>query len=248
MTTDSPRKPRRPLRSFAVWGALALLVWWLWPPPGAEGRPPGEDGEAAEAVGPAHLARSVEPINVVVIADTDLLADRSWARVDNVFGQSIVIPFASNADFVINALDNLSGASALIGLRGRGLSARPFDTVDAIAREAEHRYRAKERELTETLDETENKIRNLQLDEAGGEIILSGEQVAIVEDFRAESLAIREQLREVQRALRRDIDNLDGWLKVINIGAIPLLICGIAIALAIARRVRAGRRMAPHIA
>ena len=72
--------------------------------------------------------------------------------------------------------------------------------------------------------------------------------MAIVEDFRAESLAIREQLREVQRALRSDIDSLDGWLKVINIGAIPLLICGIAMALAIARRVRARRRMTPHVA
>ena len=213
-----------------------------------DGRPAAEEAEATDAAGAAHLARSAEPINVVVIADTDLLDDQNWARIDNLFGQSIVIPFANNADFVINALDNLSGSSALIGLRGRGLSARPFDTVDAIAREAEHRYRAKERELTETLDETEDKIRNLQFDEAGGEIILSNEQVAIVEDFRAESLAIREQLREVQRALRSDIDSLDGWLKVINIGAIPLLICGIAMALAIARRVRARRRMTPHVA
>ena len=213
-----------------------------------DGPPAPESGEPAETAGAAHLARSIEPINVVVVADTDLLADQNWARVDNLFGQSIVVPFASNADFVINTLDNLSGSSALIGLRGRGLSTRPFDTVDAIAREAELRYRAKERQLTETLDDTESKIRNLQFDEAGGEIILSGEQISIVEDFRAESLAIREQLREVQRALRRDIDNLDGWLKVINIGAIPLLIGGIAIALAIARRVRAARRMAPHVA
>jgi len=208
------------------------------------------DGPPADAdsAGAAHLARSDAPINVVVVADTDLLADRNWARVENLFGQPVIVPFASNADFVLNTLDNLSGASALIGLRGRGLSARPFDTVDAIARDAEHRFRAKEQELTQALGETENKIRNLQFDESGGEVILSDEQVEIVVAFRAESVAIRGQLREVQHALRRDIDNLDTWLKVINIGAIPLLIGLIAAALAIVRRIGAGRRMAPHVA
>ena len=219
-----------------------------------EGAPPAPDeaqsdpGEAESGEAAVHLARSAEPIQVVVIADTDLLADQNWARVEAVFGQPVVIPFASNADFLLNVLDNLSGSSALIGLRGRGLSARPFDTVDAIAREAEHQYRAKEQELTQKLGETENKIRNLQFDEAGGEIILSDEQVGIVEEFRAESMAIRAELREVQHALRRDIDSLDAWLKVINIGAIPLLICVIALALAIARRARTARRMAPHVA
>ena len=219
-----------------------------------EGAPPAADeaqsdpGEAESGEAAVHLARSAEPIQVVVIADTDLLADQNWARVEAVFGQPVVIPFASNADFLLNVLDNLSGSSALIGLRGRGLSARPFDTVDAIAREAEHQYRAKEQELTQKLGETENKIRNLQFDEAGGEIILSDEQVGIVEEFRAESMAIRAELREVQHALRRDIDSLDAWLKVINIGAIPLLICVIALALAIARRARTARRMAPHVA
>ena len=215
------------------------------PPEGAEpvAGEAGDDEPAAE-----HLARSAEPITVVVVADTDLLADQNWARIDNLFGQAVVIPFASNADFVLNALDNLSGSSALIGLRGRGLSARPFDTVEAIARDAEHRYRAKEQELTQKLGETENKIRNLQFDEAGGEIILSDEQVAIVDEFRAESVSIRTQLRDVQHALRSDIDSLDAWLKVINIGAVPLLICLIALGLALARRARTGRRMAPHVA
>ena len=212
-----------------------------------EAQPGADEGESGEPAAP-HLARSAEPIQVIVIADSDLLADQNWARVEAVFGQPVIVPFASNADFVLNALDNLSGSSALIGLRGRGLSARPFATVDAIAREAEHRYRSKEQELTQKLGETENKIRNLQFDEAGGEIILSDEQVGIVQEFRAESMSIRAQLREVQHALRSDIDSLDAWLKVINIGAIPLLICLIAVALAIARRVRAGRRMAPHVA
>jgi ABC-type uncharacterized transport system involved in gliding motility auxiliary subunit len=37
-------------------------------------------------------------------------------------------------------------------------------------------------------------------------------------------LSIRRELREVKRALRQDIDRLDGWLKFANIALVPLLI------------------------
>ena len=57
------------------------------------------------------IAESNEPINVIVVADADLLEDRFWAQVQNFFGQRIAMPIANNGDFVINALDNLSAAT-----------------------------------------------------------------------------------------------------------------------------------------
>ena len=57
-------------------------------------------------------------INAIVIADTDLLADQFWVDVREFLGQQVAIPNASNAAFVVNALDNLSGSDALIALRG----------------------------------------------------------------------------------------------------------------------------------
>jgi hypothetical protein len=37
-------------------------------------------------------------------------------------------------------------------------------------------------------------------------------------------LDTRRELREVKRALRSDIDALDGWLKFANIALVPLMI------------------------
>ena len=37
-------------------------------------------------------------------------------------------------------------------------------------------------------------------------------------------LSVRRELRDVKRALREDIDRLDGWLKFVNIALVPLLI------------------------
>jgi hypothetical protein len=43
-------------------------------------------------------------------------------------------------------------------------------------------------------------------------------------------LSTRRELREVKRALRQDIDSLDGWLKFANIALVPLLIAAGGIA------------------
>ena len=184
-----------------------------------------------------------------MVADVDLLEDRFWVQVQNFFGQRMAIPTSGNADFVVNALDNLSGNEALIGLRSRGQTARPFGLVRDIQLEASRRYRDKERLLEERLAETEKKLADLETKGGGQagegaamstpvEVILSPEQQAAIEEFRTEMLDIRAQLREVQHALRRDIDTLGAWLKFINIVLAPLMIALGALSLALWRRRR----------
>jgi hypothetical protein len=56
-------------------------------------------------------------------------------------------------------------------------------------------------------------------------------------------LAIRRELREVKRALREDIDRLDGWLKFANIAFVPLLVGFGGIGWAVRQR----RRTGPHL-
>src|SRR5690606_24592940 len=68
-------------------------------------------------------------INVIAVADTDLLSDRMWVQVQDFFGQRLPQPWADNGSFVVNALDNLAGSDALISVRSRGRSARPFVVV-----------------------------------------------------------------------------------------------------------------------
>ena len=59
------------------------------------------------------------PANIVIVADTDMLMDYMWVQTREVLGQRIAQAFANNGDFVSNILDNLSGSSALISIRGR---------------------------------------------------------------------------------------------------------------------------------
>ena len=206
-----------------------------------------EDEKKYEAAKAAQVKESKQPINVIVVADTDMLADRFWVNVRDFFGQQMAVKTADNADFVVNALDNLTGSDQLIGLRSRGVSARPFTYVQELQSQAELRLRAQEQSLTKKLEDTQKKLADVQTKaDPGGKAILTPEQLKTIDEFRTEMLNTRQQLRGVQRALREDIDALDARLKFFNIGLIPILVALVAIVLGVTRRRRRSRRYGVH--
>ena len=74
--------------------------------------------------------------------------------------------------------------------------------------------------------------------------MLSPEQQTEIKKFRARVLEIRRELRQVQLNLRRDIDNLDSNLKIINIAAVPAVVAIFALLVALVRRNRKRGRVA----
>lgn len=207
---------------------------------------PPEAVEAPE-VRAAHKAASDTPLNMIVVADADILADQNWAQVQRLLGQSITVPIANNGDFAVNALDNLSGSSGLISLRGRGFNIRPFEILQAMERDAEQQFRAKEVTLLEKIADTQRKIQDLQQKEKEGGVLLTAEQQETIETFRGEMLDLRRELRDVQHALRKDVDQLETWIRILNIWTVPVVFCVVAIVLAVVRRRRAIRYQAAQV-
>ena len=192
---------------------------------------------AARVSGPAQSAfpkgiegqkdglKSAERINVIVVADTDLLADRMWVQVQDFFGQRVPQPFADNSGFVINALDNLAGSDALISVRSRGRYSRPFVVVERLQRQAEARFREKEEVLKQQLAQTEQRLAELQHSDSPDQVLeLSPEQQATLQQFLQDKLKIRKELREVRYQLNADIEGLGRVLKLVNIALVPLLL------------------------
>jgi ABC-type uncharacterized transport system involved in gliding motility auxiliary subunit len=172
-----------------------------------------------------HLAESKEPVNLIVVADVDLLSDPMWVRVQNFFGQQIANSFASNGAFVVNALENLAGSADLIAVRSRGSFSRPFSKVEELRAGAEARFRETEQRLQQELAETERRLAELQSSrEDTGSLLLTDAQQAEIDRFVDQRASIRKELRAVQRGLDKDIEDLGTLLKVINIGLVPFLL------------------------
>ncbi|MDP3516701.1 MAG: Gldg family protein [Pseudohongiella sp.] len=195
-----------------------------------------DDANAAETTSAdTHLSESIGDIGVIVIADSDVLADRMWAQSQQVLGQRVINAFASNGDFVINALDNLSGSTALINIRSRGRYARPFTRVIDLQRAADERLRAEETNLLQRLSETEQQLTALNQNNGG---TISPEQNAEIERFIQVQTDTRRALRDVQFQLNAEIDRLGTTLKFINTALIPglLVIAALAVAWIRSRR------------
>ena len=191
----------------------------------------GEGGEASgsaserAAAGEAGAAEHLDEgeINVIVVGDTDLLQDQFWVQRQNLFGQSLAIPISANGSFVINALDNLAGSGDLIGIRSRGRFLRPFTVVNELRQEAELRFREKEKELLQRLEETDARLSELRTGE-GDEVVLTEDQRNAIIEFTNERGRIRRELRDVRHSLRKDIEALEASLKFVNIGLVPIVI------------------------
>ncbi len=195
--------------------------------------PPGGEAQAPEG----HLAEAADAVNVVLVADADLLSDRLWVQTQNFFGQRLNTAFANNGDLVVNALDNLTGSGALISIRSRATFTRPFTKVQDLRREAENQFQRREQELQQQLRDTESRLTELQANrEDSSAVILTSEQELELERFQDERLRIRKELRQVQRNLDQSIEDLGTALKVINIFLVPLIISLLSLSLWFWRR------------
>lgn len=201
------------------------------PPDGASGKKESfkdqkkDKSKGKKAAEHDHLGKSKSDINIIVVADTDMLRDQFWVQVQDFLGTRLEIPTAANGTFVVNALDNLTGSNALISIRSRGRFTRPFTRVNALRQEAELRFREKEQRLISRLQETEDRLLELERRKQDhNAVILSEAQQQEIARFRQEKIQIRKGLRNLRHELRKDIESLEGWMKFINIGMMPVLI------------------------
>jgi ABC-type uncharacterized transport system involved in gliding motility auxiliary subunit len=205
-------------------------------PPATDADSEDEAADQTKLALPAHLT-STGSANIILVGDVDILSDRLWAQRQNFFGQQLITAFANNGDFVINALDNLSGSAALIGIRARASFSRPFTRVDDLRRVAEAEFRETEQRLQAELAETEQRLEELQTARSDvGSLLMSDEQQVEIERFLDQQVRIRQELRAVQRNLDVSIEQLGTRLKIVNVGLVPLLLTVLALLFVFYRR------------
>ena len=197
-----------------------------------------------------HLEQAIQPMNIILVADADLLEDRFWLRKQQFFGRDVEEQIASNADFVVNSLSNLSGSDTLLSLRSRGVSQRPFEKVQQLQQQSAALLQEKERDLQDKLKTIQNDIskfggtNNIEDKNSNTlrvELSLSEDQRAKLEMQRLEMLSIRQQLREVKRSLREDVEQLEARLQFFNIGLMPIIVSIVAILLGVVKLTRRRR-------
>jgi len=166
-----------------------------------------------------------------------MLTDQFWVR-ESRLGNMVLgyQKMADNGDFVIGALDNLSGSSDLISIRARGKFQRPFDKVDQIRKGAEQKFLAKQQELEGQRTKLEGEIGEIMKQAPSGQgLMFTPEMDAKLKELRAAAVKTRKELREVKYQSEREERALATRLKVLNLGLMPLAVGVLAIGLSIYR-------------
>jgi ABC-type uncharacterized transport system involved in gliding motility auxiliary subunit len=198
--------------------------------------PDGKPAEASEAGNTNTVAKTDDSLkesktetSVVLFGDADMLADDfSLRKMQSPFG-AMVTPMNANLDLAQNLVEQMAGDNNLIGVRSRASLSRPFTRVKKLEAEAEARGQAKIAELQNSLQETQQRLGELQQQKKDKDqrFILSPEQKAELENFRQKQASVSKELKQAQKDLRKEVVSLETRLKWLNILAMPL---GVALA------------------
>jgi hypothetical protein len=145
-------------------------------------------------------------------------------------------------------VEQLAGDQNLMSLRSRAAFTRPLTVIQRMEAQAQQQYLGKIKELEDSVNQTQEKLQELQKGKPGAatSTILTAEQQVEIDNFRKKAGESRKELKEVRKNLRVDVERLQFFTKVMNIGFVPLLVAltGLAFAVAKRRRTAAAARRA----
>ena len=213
-----------------------------------DGPPSERQSVGRDSVPASTLPRSDAPTlttgngagEVVLVADTDMLNDKVCVRVQNSMGHRVVQPVNGNLNFVQSMVEQFAGADDLISSRSRASISRPFTRVKDMEAKAGKQWEEKVRILEAKQRETEQKIKELQSEQKGGrqDTILSAEQEMELENYQKTRLEVTRDLKQVRKNLRKDTDALEFRTKIINLGAMPVVVAMSGLGLAVVKTKR----------
>ena len=165
--------------------------------------------------------------HVCLIGDTDLLSDEHF-----LVQQRFVI--SENIAFIQNLVDHF-GDGTLINIRSRNQN-RPFTTIMDLERDAQAKFEGKLKKLeAEQQAILQEKTKMESTGEGSNQFTLSIDPEAL-KDIQKKELEKRKQIREIRKELRAEIDMIQLWIKLANIGIMPIIVIILGIIFFVSKR------------
>lgn len=166
-----------------------------------------------------------KPFDLIVVGDADMLYDSFWGAAQKIGKDWYSMPLLDNANFVLNALESLSGNMEMLSLRGKSPKLRGYDKVELENKQILTRYKAKEKAIFDEIYKIKKQLGD----------IVAKKEFETRENFIPEELEMmgqaRRQLHEkkqelyaIRKELNSNMEHLDLWIKFFDIYAVPMLI------------------------
>lgn len=166
--------------------------------------------------------------NLVVVADSDFLYEKFWAKNINLLENTYTHSEYDNANFTINALDFLIGNDDLIGLRGKTTTSKKFENIEKIRRENSFIYKKKENELLKKINEVQQGLQEIwnkkDFEEREN---FTPDELSIIANVRNNLNSLKEELSILRMSAFENIKVIERKVIFVNIWLIPSIITGL---------------------
>ncbi len=166
-----------------------------------------------------------KPFDIIAVGDSDMLYDSFWSTDYRIGNEIYSFPLLDNANFVLNALDYLTGNDSMFALRGKSKILRPYTELAKTQKQILRQYKIKEKDVFD-------KIAHIK---AGLSEIWSKKDFEQRQNFTPDELSLinkiknqlneqRKELFNIRTSLLQNLRDTELLVKLFNIYAIPLVI------------------------
>ncbi|MEP4078819.1 Gldg family protein [Haloferula sp.] len=199
-----------------------------------------KEGESEES---GHLTKASAPGNVFIISDVDAFFDSFAYTSQRIGNMQIANPINGNSSLLFNLIDQAASSTHLVGSRSRAATSRPFTVFQELEAAANQKVGTKIIEYEEEAQKAQARLQELQSQKAqGSELYLSPEQESEIGKLKKQQVDARKQIRELQKELRRDKDDISSKIILFNIIGVPAVVMLVGLGLFTARRVKTRAR------
>lgn len=180
------------------------------------------------------------PFEVIVIGDSDFAYDAFWSQFNTLDDHKYLVLLNDNATLIFNALDALSGHTALIPLRGSNNTFRRFEAREKLRRQNSLQLAAREREVLARINAAKNNLNDLWRKKNFEERQdFSDDELAVIAKFRQSLTEMKQQLADLRFHINDNIARQQALTVFFNLYAVPLLIALIIGITVLSRRKKA---------
>lgn len=178
---------------------------------------------------------------VFIIADSDIIYDQVCVKMTKVKNGQVPTLLNDNISFFQNAVEFITGSKALLGIRSREVTQRPFKRIQNMQADADLKFKDQVMEKVKKLEKVEAQFAELLGTADNKKVIITPEQRDALLDMQRTQAMIQKEVREANRKLYNDVDLMKQKVKFYCIGLMPILIALIGLVLALLKNWRVAK-------
>lgn len=176
---------------------------------------------AAEVIG----LEKENPFDLIAVTDTDFLYDTFWGTRKNFLESEYVVENFDNANFILNALDYLSGDDDLLQIRGKQAQSHPFKDIETMRRLNSLRFSQQEDAIFAEMNKAKAAMQEVwnkkDFEEREN---FTADELAAIAKVRTQLNDLRQQLSDIREQAFAEIRKIDTAVSLTNLLLVPALL------------------------